>query len=202
MRLCRLRPLVLGSGSPRRQYLLGEAGVRFRVIVPDIDETPRPREDPFVCAVRLAEEKARQIARSSDDNEIVIGGDTVVVLCGEILGKPADPAEATDMLRRLAGASHTVCTALALAGRRALLCSGEERTEVTFNRVTDSQISDYVASGEPLDKAGAYGIQGMGAFLVDTLDGHLDNVIGLPLTLLNRLAGQTLELLGLAAGDR
>jgi len=202
VQLARLRPLVLGSASPRRRQLLGEIGVSFRVAVSDVDETVRPGEDPFVYAVRLAEAKALAVAAGCADYEIVLGGDTVVVLDKVILGKPADSREAVATLTKLSGRRHTVCTALALAAGKQLICSGEERTAVKFNRVTQGRIREYVASGEPNDKAGAYGIQGMGAFLVDTIEGNLDNVIGLPLTLLDRLAGQTLRLLGLVTGRK
>jgi septum formation protein len=198
--LARLRPLVLGSQSPRRRRLLTEAGVKFLTAVPEIDESFCPGEDPYVYARRLAEAKAQAVASGRADDEIVLGGDTVVVLDGTILDKPRDEAEAVATLCKLSGRRHTVCTALALAERSRLLSSGDERTDVTFNTVTEERIRAYVASGEPLDKAGAYGIQGMGAFLVDTIEGNLDNVIGLPLTLLDRLAGQTLRLLGLVTG--
>lgn len=200
--LARRRPFVLGSGSPRRRQLLTDVGIRFRVAVSDVDETVRAKENPFAYAVRLAEAKATTVAAGCDDDEIVLGGDTVVVLDNVILGKPEDFEEAVATLKHLSGHRHTVCTALALATKRQLLCSGEERTNVKFNAVTERQIREYVASGEPMDKAGAYGIQGMGAFLVDTIDGNLDNVIGLPLTLLDRLAGQTLRLLGLVTGRK
>ncbi len=185
--------LVLGSGSPRRSRLLTELGIEFRQIVPQIDETARPDEKPCACALRLAEEKAESVTEQIKDHEIVLGGDTIVVVEDVILGKPRDEEEAFATLSRLAGKTHYVCTALALADQDGLICSGTEQTEVIFNTVTPEQIREYIASGEPMDKAGAYGIQGMGAFLVDSIEGNLDNVIGLPRTLLNRLAGGVLH---------
>ncbi len=189
------RPLVLGSRSPRRIQLLEELGVSFRRAVSEVNEVQKPGEDPYACAVRLAQEKALDVAATSQSDEIVIGGDTIVVLNGQILGKPANRTEAIETLKKLAGKRHTVCTALALADSTKLLCSGEERTEVYFHTVSLSQIEAYVDGGEPMDKAGAYGIQGMGAFLVDRIEGNLDNVVGLPRTLLDSLARDALHLL-------
>jgi septum formation protein len=189
------RPLVLGSRSPRRIQLLDELGVSFRRAVSQVDETQKPNEDPYVCAVRLAEEKALDVASSLQSDEIVIGGDTIVVLDGTILGKPSNRSQAIETLQTLAGKRHTVCTALALAGQTGIICSGEERTGVYFREVSLRQIEEYVDGGEPMDKAGAYGIQGMGAFLVDRIEGNLDNVVGLPRTLLDSLARDALHLL-------
>lgn len=191
LQLAREHPLVLGSGSPRRCQLLKEAGVSFRQEVSRLDEQTHSGEDPFAFAQRLAREKALAVAGGCRSEEIVLGGDTVVVLYGQLLGKPSDATDAIGMLEQLSGHQHTVGTALALASGERLLASGIETTEVLFNRVTRDQITEYVASGEPLDKAGAYGIQGMGAFLVDSIVGNLDTVIGLPLTLLNDLARET-----------
>jgi MAF protein len=130
-------PLVLGSRSPRRIQLLEELGVSFRRAVSQVDETQRPGEDPYACAVRLAREKAADVAAQSEDGELVIGGDTIVVLDGMILGKPIDRTHAIRTLKTLAGKRHTVCTALALADRTQILCSGEERTEVFFHSGPD-----------------------------------------------------------------
>jgi len=187
------RALVLGSGSPRRAHLLTELGIEYRKIIPEIEEIILTDEKPCACALRLAEEKAVAVSLQLEDREIVLGGDTIVVLEDVILGKPRHEEEAFETLSRLAGKTHYVCTALALADRSGLLCSGTEQTEVIFNSVTSDQIREYIATGEPMDKAGAYGIQGMGAFLVDSIEGNLDNVIGLPRTLLNRLAGGVLH---------
>jgi septum formation protein len=175
--------------------LLDELGVSFRRAVSQVDETQRPGEDPYACAVRLACEKAADVAAQADPSELVIGGDTIVVLDGAILGKPTDRPHAIETLQKLAGKRHTVCTALALADHAGVLCSGEERTDVFFHPVTRAQIEAYVEGGEPMDKAGAYGIQGMGAFLVDRIAGNLDNVVGLPRTLLESLARDAIHLL-------
>ncbi len=192
--LAGLHPLVLGSGSPRRKRLLTEIGIAFRQSVSDIEETALPNEDPFAFAIRMAEDKAQAVAeQNANGSELVLGGDTVVVLENRILGKPTDEQNAFDILRSLSGHTHVVGTALALVNPSGCLSSGVEKTTVVFNEVTDDQICKYVASGEPMDKAGAYGIQGMGAFLVDSIEGNLDNVIGLPRNLLNRLAGDALD---------
>jgi septum formation protein len=192
--LARDRRLVLGSRSPRRVQLLAELGIVFRQAISEINEAQHSGENPFRYAVRLAEDKARDVARRCDPDEIVIGGDTVVVLEGVILGKPSNRDEAVKTLQMLSGKRHTVCTALALANGAGVLCSGAENTEVYFNRVTSEQIEQYVDTGEPMDKAGAYGIQGMGAFLVDRIEGNLDNVVGLPGALLDSLAREARRL--------
>jgi septum formation protein len=191
--LSRRRPLVLGSASPRRVHLLREAGIEFRQVVSDVVEKRRPGEDPFAFGLRLAAEKAIEVARSCNDHEVVLGGDTVVVLGDMLLDKPVDRDDAVRILTTLSGHRHTVATSLALADSTGLLIAGIEKTDVFFNPVTAKQIAEYIDSGEPMDKAGAYGIQGMGAFLVDRIDGNIDNVVGLPLTLLNRLARDILS---------
>ncbi len=193
--LSRRRSLVLGSGSPRRVQLLREAGVKFRQQVSSIDENRHPHEDPFVFAERMAVEKAAAVGALCRADEIVLSGDTVVVYCGKVLAKPSDEKEAVSILETLSGQRHTVCTALAIHGDGQLLCSGRETTEVFFNTVSRVRISEYVAGGEPMDKAGAYGIQGMGAFLVDRIEGRLDTVVGLPFALLNSLAREALRLI-------
>ncbi|PWB68307.1 septum formation protein Maf [candidate division GN15 bacterium] len=184
--------LVLGSRSPRRVELLRDAGIAFIQRIPDIEENPRPGEPAYEYAVRLAEEKALEIAAGCEPGDIVLGCDTIVVLGDHILEKPADTADAHRLLSQLSGQQHIVCSALALAGRRGVLKSGHELTKVYFHPVTSQQIHDYIRSGEPMDKAGAYGIQGMGSFLVDRIEGNLDTVVGLPRSLLDRLAGEVL----------
>lgn len=188
LQLTKNNPLVLGSASPRRLQLLSETGIPFRQEVSHIEEHLRSGEDPFVFAQRIAEEKAFAVADGCQTGEIVLGGDTVVVLGRQLLGKPIDTSDAIRILKLLSGQEHIVGTALALVSGKNLLASGIETTKVFFNPAGHDQIVEYVASSEPLDKAGAYGIQGMGAFLVDRIEGNLDNVIGLPLTLLNHLA--------------
>ncbi len=194
IKLAESSQIILGSGSPRRKRLLAEIGFEFERVIPKVDEVILPDEEPVVFAIRMAEEKALEVSSRADENSIVIGCDTIVVLDNKVLGKPSDEEEAVLTLSRLAGKIHTVCTALAFARNSEIVASGHELTKVKFNSVTPDQIRSYVSSGEPLDKAGAYGIQGMGAFLVDTIKGNLDNVIGFPRTLLDNLAGEILAL--------
>ncbi|HOP07396.1 MAG TPA: Maf family protein [candidate division Zixibacteria bacterium] len=193
IQLASLRPLILGSGSPRRFRLLTEAGVTFTRIVPQTEEAMKPNEAPYAYAERLAGEKALEVSRENANSAVVLGCDTIVVLNGEVLGKPENEQEAFEILSRLSGQTHVVCTAIALAVDGKLTMSGYELTEVHFNSVTSKQIREYITSGEPMDKAGAYGIQGMGAFLVDYIEGNLDNVIGLPGKLLDELAARLLS---------
>ncbi len=179
--------IILASGSPRRSKLLADMGYEFRVIPPDLPEENIPGESPEDHVRRLALMKAMTIARQNKD-DLVIGADTVVVLDDAILGKPPSPEEAVEMLRRLSSRTHTVYTGLALV----LLSQNITRTEfdstsVTFNRLDENSIGEYVDSGEPLDKAGAYGIQGMGSFLVKEYIGQLDTVIGFPSELFRRI---------------
>jgi len=173
-------PVVLASESPRRRQLLELLGLTFEVSPSDLDETWRNGEPPAAHAERLAREKAAARARPG---AVVIGADTIVVVDGTILGKPRDAAGAGAMLRRLAGREHDVYTGVAVAygGRTA---SGVRRTTVTFRALDDATIAAYVATGEPLDKAGAYGIQGYGAVLVERIDGDYFTVMGLGLGLL------------------
>jgi septum formation protein len=170
-----VRRLILASASPRRRELLSQIGVVFDVDAAHVDEG----DDPRVNAV----EKARAAAaRHRGEDAVVLGADTEVVLDGSVLGKPGGEAHAREMLRRLSGRSHAVVTAYALVDcttGRELVRSVE--TEVTFRHLTDDDIDAYVATGEPLDKAGAYGIQGRGAVLVDRIDGDYFTVVGLPL---------------------
>jgi septum formation protein len=173
-------PIVLASSSPRRRELLGLLGLTPEIVPSHIDETWRSGEAPAVHAERLAREKATAIQR---DGAAVVGADTIVVIGGEILGKPRDAAEARTMLRRLAGRGHDVFTAVAVAWRGTVV-SGTQRTAVWFRPMDDETIAAYVATGEPLDKAGAYGIQGYGAVLVERIEGDYFTVMGLGLGLL------------------
>ncbi len=177
--------LVLASASPRRRELLGQLGLRFTVAAADIDETPHPAEAPEAYVLRLAREKARAVA-GRFPGAWVLAADTTVVLGPELLGKPRDEAEARAMLSRLSGRTHEVHTGVALAGRaeEALVV----RTRVTFRTLSAGEIAWYAGTGEPLDKAGAYAVQGKGGFLVAAVEGSPTNVIGLPL-------GETLALL-------
>jgi septum formation protein len=175
--------LVLASASPRRADLLAGVGLRFAVRPSHIDESPRPGEQPAAMVERLAREKAQAVAHPG---ELVVGADTTVVVDGHMLGKPADDDEATAMLRRLAGRAHEVLTGVAVVedGR---VASGVEASRVAFAPLDEEEIAWYVATGEPLDKAGAYAIQGRGGLLVTSVDGNYSNVVGLPLPLVYRL---------------
>ncbi len=186
-------PLILGSGSPRRVELLRECGVKFTQIIPDIHEKLHPDESPFPYAQRLAEQKAMVVSGQAPADAVVLGCDTIVVLGDEVLEKPDDGAHARAMLLRLSARQHTVCTACAFARCGQLLASGYELTDVYFNPLSPERIDEYIATGEPMDKAGSYGIQGMGGFLVDRIAGNLDTVVGLPRTLLDHLAGDVLR---------
>ena len=177
--------LVLASASPRRRQLLTDAGIPFETAAVDIDETPRPGEAPDQYVQRLALEKGRAARRYHPDAAI-LGADTAVVLAGEIFGKPIDDADATRMLERLSGRSHDVLTGVALlwpGGERVAI----DRTAVWFKRLSVSDVTQYVASGEPRDKAGAYAIQGAAAGFVERIDGSHSNVVGLPMAVVLQL---------------
>jgi septum formation protein len=171
--------VILASQSPRRRELLALVGIAHEVIPADIDEAVRPDEAPLPHCERLAREKAHAIA-VRHPAAVVIAADTIVVLDGEILGKPRDAADARTIVRRLAGRTHTVHTAVAVA-RDGRTESAVESVEVTFRALTDAEIARYVATGEPMDKAGAYGIQGWGATIVERVDGDYFSVMGLGL---------------------
>lgn len=183
--------LILASASPRRRELLAQVGVRARVQVADVDETALPGEPPADYVSRLALAKARAVRsrrRQAGDVELpVLGADTTVVIDGQLLAKPADAADAGAMLARLSGREHEVLTAVALVAgdREAVRLS---RTRVRFRALGAELIARYVASGEPMDKAGGYGIQGLGGALVAHIDGSYTGVVGLPL-------GETIDLL-------
>jgi len=176
--------VVLASQSPRRRQLLDLIGIRHEVRPANLDETPRAREAPRRHAERLAREKASTIA-TRDPDLITIGADTVVVINRQVLGKPADAAEAAWMLAMLSGREHTVITAIAVARGRKIRSSIEE-VKVKFRRLREDEIEAYIATGEPMDKAGAYGIQGFGATIVERIDGDYFAVMGLSLV---RLVG-------------
>lgn len=185
--------MILASQSPRRIELMQEAGYTARVIPADIDETPLPGEAPLALVERLARDKALAVARvHAQAGEAVVAADTIVTIDGEILGKPADAADAKRMLRLLSGRTHHVatgvCVAVAQAGGDPLMRSFVEVTDVTFYPLDKDEIEGYASSGEPLDKAGAYGIQGIGGrMLVEKIDGDFYNVVGLPIARLAHL---------------
>jgi len=171
--------VVLASGSPRRHDLLNLVGIAHEVRPSNIDETMRDRENPRRHAERLAREKATAIA-TRDPNLITIGADTIVVVNRKVLGKPRDTSHAAEMLKALSGREHTVVTAVAVA-RGKKVRSAVEEVRVKFRRLHEDEIDAYVATGEPMDKAGAYGIQGYGATIVECVDGDYFAVMGLPL---------------------
>jgi len=171
--------VILASASPRRRDLLDLIGIPHDVLPPNIDESLRGRESPRKHAERLAREKAAAVA-SGDARLITIAADTIVLVDRKILGKPANAADAGSMLRLLSGREHTVVTAVAVA-RGNKVKSAVEEVSVTFRKLTDEEIDDYIATGEPLDKAGAYGIQGYGATIVERIEGDYFAVMGLSL---------------------
>ena len=178
--------VILASQSPRRRELLSLIGVDHDVQPADIDETPFPDEAPIPHTERLARAKAQVIASLAPD-ALVIAADTIVVIDGDILGKPADIAEARTMLARLSGRTHEVCTAMAVAIGEQVLTE-VVRVAVRFRPLSAETISRYVNTGEPMDKAGAYGIQGFGATLVEHIDGDYFAVMGLSLVTVVQLA--------------
>lgn len=187
--------LLLASRSPRRAELLRTLGVAFRVIDAEVDETARVGEDPVDYVRRLARDKARAgHALACDAALPVIAADTTVVLDGVILGKPLDDLDAGATLARLAGRTHEVLTGVAVLDAQGALLDTVVSTRVSFRALSSAEIAAYVASGETTDKAGAYGIQGLGGALVERIDGSYSNVVGLPLA-------ETLALLD-AAGVR
>ncbi|MGA2484063.1 MAG: Maf family protein [Candidatus Acidiferrales bacterium] len=179
--------LILASASPRRAQILRGAGLSFEAVPSDVDEDPLDGESPEHCVRRLAQQKARLAAVRAAGPAIIVGADTVVVADGKILGKPCSAEDARDMLRLLSGKTHTVYTGLVLirlpdgASRTDI-----EATQVTFDLMSAEEISAYVASGEPFDKAGAYGIQGRGGRYISRIEGCYFNVVGLPLARLYR----------------
>ena len=177
--------VILASQSPRRRELLTLVGIPHEVRPADIDESYGAGELPHAHAERLAREKAAVVARSAPD-AVIIGSDTIVVLDGDVLGKPRDEREAASMLMRLSGRTHTVMTAVAVMWR-GVERSAVEEVEVTFHTLTSAEIDAYIATREPMDKAGAYGIQGFGATIVARVDGDYFAVMGLPLQRMVRL---------------
>jgi septum formation protein len=171
--------VILASGSPRRRQLLGDAGFSFDVIESGVAEGHLGDEPARDYALRMAREKARAVS-SRDRSAIVIGADTVVVCDATILEKPTSPDDARRMLRMLSGRSHVVVTAFSLARDGMIVESEAVESRVTFRFLGDAEIDEYVASGEPLDKAGSYGIQGRGGGFISRVEGSRANVMGLP----------------------
>jgi septum formation protein len=195
--------LILASASPRRRELLTQAGFSFAVHPADVDESVRLGEDPTTYVTRLAREKAQAVFRREErvtkdegrgDDVVVLGADTTVVLDGEgqdweILGKPADKVDAVRMLRALSGRTHRVITGVAVVSGRGVEVAAEV-TEVWFREVSDREIAEYVETGEPMDKAGAYGIQGRAGKWIPRIEGCYFNVVGLPLARVSAMLGK------------
>ena len=180
--------IILASKSPRRQELLKLLGVEFTIHTADIDETMDPALPPEDEVARVGAEKAKAIAAVSGAEDIIIAADTIVVIDGQILGKPKDEADAARMLRLLSGRRHEVMTGLTVL-KGAQLQSCVVRTGIEFRTLSEREIAAYVATGEPMDKAGAYGIQGGAARFVDRIEGSPTNVIGLPMALACEMLG-------------
>jgi septum formation protein len=175
------RRLILASSSPRRRNLLEEAGFRFDVEAPDVAEAPLPDEDPDACARRLALEKLEAVAPRAPADCCLLAADTVVALDGDSIGKPRDTEEAVEMLLRLSGRTHRVFTGFAVGARGQRVHLGLEESRVRMRRFDREEARVYAETGEPLDKAGGYALQGVGGGLVEEIEGSRSNVIGLPL---------------------
>ena len=175
--------LVLASASPRRQELLRNAGIRFEAQPTEVDETPLAEETPAGCAERLAREKALHVQRRRP-GDAVLGADTIVVVDHEMLGKPNDREDARRMLRMLSGRMHRVITGVCLAGE-GFVDVRSETTRVWFGVLSEGDIERYVNTGEPMDKAGGYGIQGMASRWIPRIEGDYFNVVGLPVALVS-----------------
>ena len=176
---------ILASSSPRRRELLAAAGLAFTVESLPVDESHRPGESPIVFTQRLAQEKAAAVA-ALHPKAIILGADTVVVCDGEILGKPSDETDAARMLKKLSARSHQVITGVAVLSSSRTLTSAASTT-VTMREISEEEIKNYIATGEPMDKAGAYAIQGGAAPFITAISGDYDNVVGLPVALVKTL---------------
>ena len=180
--------VILASASPRRHELLKLIGIPHEIVPANIDESVRGRESPRKHAERLSREKASSVT-GRDSTVIAIGADTIVLIDKKILGKPANSVDAGSMLSLLSGREHIVITAVAVA-RGKKISSGVEEVAVKFRKLSDDEIDVYIATGEPMDKAGAYGIQGFGATIVERIEGDYFAVMGLPLVRLVSLLGE------------
>lgn len=195
--------IILASGSPRRRELLSQIGVQhYRVVTSDVDESADPDLPPDQLVELLSRRKAEAVRAQLGPDPLIIAADTVVALEGEVLGKPGDETGAFRMLSALSGNRHQVYTGFTvLRGDRVV--TGHEMTAVTFRELEPEEIEDYIATGEPMDKAGAYGIQGVGAVLISGIEGDYFNVMGLPVYRLSRvLASFGVDTLALAAGRK
>lgn len=182
-----MRRLILASASPRRRELLAQAGFTFEVLPANVNEDLRAGEDPISYVVRLARDKAQAVYANLNDSEaVVLGADTTVTVDRHILAKPADADDAARMLRMLSGRTHRVITGIAVTSATGTEVAAEV-TGVRFVALSEAEIASYIAGGEPMDKAGAYGIQGLAAKWIPRIEGCYFNVVGLPLALLSSM---------------
>lgn len=182
--------IILASGSPRRQELLGRIGVQdFEVVVPQVEETYPAGLSPEETVCYISREKSDAAARLCGADDIIITADTMVFLDDKRLGKPRDEEDALAMLTALAGRRHTVCTGVTVR-RGEIVLTRAQATDVYFRPASQAELRAYIRGGEPMDKAGAYGVQGQGALLVERIDGDFFNVMGLPVLLLSRMLAQ------------
>lgn len=175
------RKLILASSSPRRKELLSYANIPFKIVVSQVEEHFNDKNEPHEIVQALALQKAEAVATKLDSDAVVLGADTIVTIDNQILGKPIDENEAKTMLRKLSNREHTVYTGVAIVSNTETTTFYEE-TKVQFWELSDKEIDDYIKSGEPFDKAGAYGIQKLGSILVKRIDGDYYNVVGLPIS--------------------
>lgn len=184
--------MILASQSPRRRELLGQMGFSFTVRPAKGEELPHPELTPAQLVEELARQKALEVSAEAEADDVVVAADTVVAIDGKVLGKPHDKVHAAQMLSALSGREHTVYTGVAVKRGETLLVE-YEATQVRFRPLTEREIDLYIQTGEPMDKAGSYGIQGYGALLVEGIRGDYFNVVGLPICRLGRMLAQVGE---------
>ena len=190
-----MRKIILASGSPRRRELLTDLGIKFEIMVDNSSEVTPKNVSPDEVVMTLAKNKLRNVAKNAPGDSLIIAADTVVACDGRILGKPKDEAQAFEMLSALSGRRHSVYTGVAVGDNKTgkTVCEFE-KTDVFFRKLEDDEIKRYIATGEPMDKAGAYGIQNLGALFVERIDGDYFNVVGLPLCRLGKILKNEFEL--------
>lgn len=190
-----MNKIILASSSPRRKELLGKYNLNLTIFKPEIDEVELAEEEPIQIAMALAFEKAYGVANHFKDDEIIIGADTIVVYNNEVLGKPEDEKDAFRILSLLNGKEHKVITGISIVKANSnIKIVDYEVTKVKFRKVSEGEINRYIHTGEPMDKAGAYGIQGYGEILVEKIEGCYTNVVGLPLGKLGYLLNEFFDI--------
>ena len=190
-----LRKIILASGSPRRRELLTDLGIKFEIMVDNSSEVTPKNASPDEVVMTLAKNKLCNVAKNAPNDSLIIAADTVVAYNGRILGKPKDEAQAFEMLSALSGQRHSVYTGIAVGDNKTgkTVCEFE-KTDVYFRKLEDDEIKRYISTGEPMDKAGAYGIQNLGALFVEKINGDYFNVVGLPLCRLGKILKDEFEL--------